>query len=214
MVAISYDPFGNAITLAGTFVPDFGFAAMYQHPRSGLSLTKHRAYSPSLGRWLSRDPLGMDSGSNLYTYVSNNPITGTDPFGLMDCDELAQEINRIRNELAKRQDELERDPNNLPPTGPNSIEGHQHQFRCKQSYLRGLLDDYNSQGCGGGGGPGLPADAWDFATKPTPQKLVNPQSSPRTQLGSPTAGPPQIPWWLPLVPWIIPWPGNPVYSGF
>jgi uncharacterized protein RhaS with RHS repeats len=27
------------------------------HPRSGLNLTLYRAYNPSIGRWLSRDPL-------------------------------------------------------------------------------------------------------------------------------------------------------------
>jgi RHS repeat-associated protein len=44
-------------------------AGMYVHQRSGLNLTLVRAYSPSLGRWLSRDPLGESAGTNLYGYV-------------------------------------------------------------------------------------------------------------------------------------------------
>ena len=54
----SYDPFGRQTQIAGTgVVPDFGYAGMYVHQPSGLNLTKHRAYSSSLGRWLSRDPI-------------------------------------------------------------------------------------------------------------------------------------------------------------
>lgn len=44
-------------------------------------MTLARAYSPELGRWLSRDPLGESVGTNLYGYVGNNPISRIDPLG-------------------------------------------------------------------------------------------------------------------------------------
>ncbi|HEY9786998.1 MAG TPA: RHS repeat-associated core domain-containing protein [Candidatus Obscuribacterales bacterium] len=54
----SYDPWGNQTKISGTGPDsDFGYAGMYVHQRSGLNLTKYRAYSPSLGRWLNRDPI-------------------------------------------------------------------------------------------------------------------------------------------------------------
>ncbi len=44
-----------------------------------------RYYSPSLGRWLSRDPIAEQGGLNLYAYVLNDPINSTDPLGLSRC---------------------------------------------------------------------------------------------------------------------------------
>jgi RHS repeat-associated protein len=80
----SFDPFGNPTAIVSTTPPDFGYAGMYVHQRSGLDLTMFRAYSSSLGRWLSRDPLGESGGLNLYGYVGNNPISGIDSLGLCD----------------------------------------------------------------------------------------------------------------------------------
>jgi len=44
---------------------------------------RHREYSPTLGKWLQIDPIGVDaSDPNLYRYVENNPIRSVDPTGL------------------------------------------------------------------------------------------------------------------------------------
>jgi len=42
-----------------------------------------RWYDPGTGRFLSQDPSGFDAGDpNLYRYVGNSPLNGTDPTGL------------------------------------------------------------------------------------------------------------------------------------
>ncbi len=41
-----------------------------------------RFYNPSVGKWMSRDPLGEAGGINLYGFVGNNPANFNDPFGL------------------------------------------------------------------------------------------------------------------------------------
>jgi RHS repeat-associated protein len=211
----SFDPYGNPTTIVSTTPADFGYAGYYLHSHSGLNLTASRAYSAVLGRFISRDPIEEDGGVNLYGYVENNPIDLRDPSGLASCSDLAKDITKVRNELAKRADALRRDPLNLPPTGKNSIEGHRHQFRCKQANLRDLLNQYDSKGCGrggrgGGGGSGIPADARAMSTMPVPQK--DPNLAPYTGLPPvvPILTPAPVP--VPTVPVpIIPAPVDPIF---
>jgi RHS repeat-associated protein len=49
---------------------------------SGLYYDRARMYSPTWGRFLQPDPLGYAPGSNLYAYVSNDPLNNTDPSGV------------------------------------------------------------------------------------------------------------------------------------
>jgi RHS repeat-associated protein len=44
----------------------------------------YRPYSPRLGRWLSRDPIGEAGGFNLYAYCGNDPVNRHDPLGLAE----------------------------------------------------------------------------------------------------------------------------------
>jgi RHS repeat-associated protein len=82
-----YDAWGNQITAEGKISVDFGYTGHYFHQPSGLNLTRYRAYSPALGRWLNRDPIGELGGINLYSYVNNEPIRSFDPLGLYDYSE-------------------------------------------------------------------------------------------------------------------------------
>lgn len=46
---------------------------------------RNRYYSPALGRFTTKDPIGFNGGMNLYRYADNNPIIYTDPMGLSAC---------------------------------------------------------------------------------------------------------------------------------
>jgi RHS repeat-associated protein len=82
----NYDLFGRVSQSTALASSDFQFAAYFFHARSGLNLTQNRAYSPVLGRWLSRDPLDQPNAVNLYGYVRNNPVSRIDPSGLADIE--------------------------------------------------------------------------------------------------------------------------------
>ena len=43
---------------------------------------RNRYYLPTLGRWLTRDPIGYQGGINLYEYAFDAPSTRLDPSGL------------------------------------------------------------------------------------------------------------------------------------
>ncbi len=49
---------------------------------SGLYYYRARMYSPAWGRFMQVDPVGLQSGNNLYRYVGNDPLNLADPFGL------------------------------------------------------------------------------------------------------------------------------------
>jgi RHS repeat-associated protein len=50
-------------------------------PTTDLVLYEYRAYSPTLGRWLSRDLIGEVGGRNLYGFVVNVPTSKADLLG-------------------------------------------------------------------------------------------------------------------------------------
>ena len=49
---------------------------------TGLYYYRSRYYSPAIGRFLQRDPIGYLVDINLYRYCYNNPVIFTDPSGL------------------------------------------------------------------------------------------------------------------------------------
>lgn len=79
-----FDPYGRRNRVQGDLDSDFLFAGQYLHSISGLFLAPYRAYDPSIGRWLKRDPIGATGGPNNYTYVSNDPVNREDFLGLLD----------------------------------------------------------------------------------------------------------------------------------
>ena len=48
---------------------------------AGLYYAPYRYYSPRLARWISRDPLGMVDGPNVYEYVQSTPVQNVDLLG-------------------------------------------------------------------------------------------------------------------------------------
>jgi len=80
-----YGPYGEVIRASGptnqTTNP-FRFATKYWDSETDLVYFGQRYYSPSLGRFISPDPIGTDGGLNLYAFVGNNPINDVDPLGL------------------------------------------------------------------------------------------------------------------------------------
>jgi len=81
---IDYDSFGNIISDTNpAFTVPFGFAGGLHDRNTGLVRFGYRDYDPAIGRWTAKDPIDFAGGdTNLYGYVSNNPVNWVDPWGL------------------------------------------------------------------------------------------------------------------------------------
>ena len=97
-----HDPYGNVTTLLnlnGEVTTSYRYTAFGEEeisgqspnawrysskrvdPETGYIYFGRRYYMPSIGRWLTPDPLWFADGPNLYAYVHNRPLTSIDPDG-------------------------------------------------------------------------------------------------------------------------------------
>jgi RHS repeat-associated protein len=138
----SYDIYG-AQSSGGTPPGGFGFAGE-QSDGTGLPYLRARYYDPSIGRFISRDPMSAQPGwtGSPYGYGGGNPVNATDPTGLgvdWGCDDDCDD-----EELDGEDDPDFACPGQTNPESPTDL---------------GLLGGLGGGGCagsgsGGGGGGG------------------------------------------------------------
>lgn len=76
-----YEAFG-LVKPSTHFVNSYTFAGREWDWQARLYYNHARYFDPVTGRFISKDPLGLQAGINLYSYVQNNPINLVDPDGL------------------------------------------------------------------------------------------------------------------------------------
>ncbi len=79
---LGYDEFGVTFESNPGFQP-FGFAGGLYDADTKLVHFGAREYDPSIGRFLTKDPLGLGGGLNVYDYAANDPVNLSDPSGLL-----------------------------------------------------------------------------------------------------------------------------------
>ena len=89
----SYDtePFGKTTTTLASGITQsldlrIGLHGAWRDPTTGRLFMRARTYDPELGRFLSKDPIGVWgdvlNGGNAYGFVGNSPTIYIDPYGL------------------------------------------------------------------------------------------------------------------------------------
>ena len=113
---LEYDPFGRVLIDTANQPVRYQFSSKEYDGTVGLNYYGYRFYSPQLGRWLSRDPLGdhafltqamrgksrshrrelLDASLDpLYGFVSNDPLSRVDALGLATLAEMRCAVAKI-----------------------------------------------------------------------------------------------------------------------
>ena len=76
-----YDAFGKLAQKTGSYESEFQFSTKRYDAQTGLAYFGYRYYLPEQMRWLTRDPIDIAGGFNIYEYVLGNPVSFVDPTG-------------------------------------------------------------------------------------------------------------------------------------
>ena len=109
-----YSPFGETVVSIGPLAKanPFRFSTKHWDDATGLGYWGYRWYSPGMGRWISRDPIGetVDQALGLYCFINNNCLADVDLFGLLSA--------KFKEKLKKK---LKEWLWNYDPKGYNSV---------------------------------------------------------------------------------------------
>lgn len=190
---MEYDAWGNVIFDSNPGFQPFGFAGGIYDRDTRLTRFGARDYEAETGRWTAKDPIRFAGGeTDLYAYVGNNPVNAIDPLGLI---------------------KLPADPSGLPPNW-NPVPSHRDPNGERWTNGTDVLDFHK-------GRPGMPGwrgkDHWhhnggDDHLKPGDQCPTSDDPPVDTPDQNFQVEPPP-PWWW-VIPFLIPFPGNPLYGGF
>ena len=81
----TYDSFGKPTASTGTITNSFQYTGREFDSETGIYEYRARYYDQNVGRFLSEDPLGFDTGINFYEYAANAPAQWNDAYGLQQC---------------------------------------------------------------------------------------------------------------------------------
>ena len=81
-----YSPFGELLQKSGAYAISnpIRWSSKWADDETGLVYYGLRYYNPSIGRFISQDPIGEAGGLNLYGFCGNDGVNGTDYLGMSD----------------------------------------------------------------------------------------------------------------------------------
>ncbi|MBI5756419.1 MAG: Ig-like domain-containing protein, partial [Nitrospirae bacterium] len=108
-----YDAWGNIISSTGASVNSKTFTGHYLDRETGLYYFGARYYDPTLGRFISQDPLmgspNAPQSLHRYLYANDNPVRFTDLEGYYSYDQFKDDVENIKKtakDMKKDMDKL------------------------------------------------------------------------------------------------------------
>jgi RHS repeat-associated protein len=139
---MDYDEFGVVLTDTNPGFQPFGFAGGLYDKDTGLVRFGERDYDAQTGRWTAKDPILFDGGdTNLYGYVSNDPVNFIDRDGR----------GTTLGDFLKFLDDIVEGWRKSNPDFDNALKDAEKQIQDQQQQQNNPQDDtgeleYNSQG--------------------------------------------------------------------
>ena len=99
-----YDPFGVITEETGEVINPFRYVGEFYDVETGMVYLRARYYDPSIGRFISEDPIR--DGYNWYVYCSNNPIRYVDYLGLFSSGDTLKMGSSATEDIKLLQDAL------------------------------------------------------------------------------------------------------------
>jgi RHS repeat-associated protein len=92
------DIYGKVRTFTGRSLSDcpFRYQGQYEDAETGLYYNRFRYYDPSVGSYLSQDPIRLLGGMEFYNYVHDTNFR-IDPSGLSEC-KITKRLQELANE--------------------------------------------------------------------------------------------------------------------
>ena len=147
-IRYEYGPIGEVLRATGPMATmnPFRWSTKFWDDESGLVYYGYRYLSPTLGRWIGRDPMGEEGGFNLFAFVGNNPTAGIDTLGdvwvtatvRIDADQRGAHVHDYGENVAYKFGTGANGELTLNP-----LEGHEGQFSLAgaQRSLQGILQN-------------------------------------------------------------------------
>jgi RHS repeat-associated protein len=102
----AYRPYGQQ--QVGALQPGPGYTGHVNDPGIGLVYMQARYYDPSIGRFMSIDPVEVKAGNvflfSRYAYAWNSPIKYIDPYGQYVCKGTRSQCNKVKKFYGKIKD--------------------------------------------------------------------------------------------------------------
>jgi RHS repeat-associated protein len=130
-------------------------------PETKLILCGQRWYTPVVGRWTTKDPIGYEGGASLYQYSMANPINYIDSSGQypqkkkkhhvdgQNCKDMVNRLDAYLKQIYKRIGQYEENILDLPESCPGddlkpslSRRGHRNEIKKYQKYYEEKLAEY------------------------------------------------------------------------